>query len=84
MTVLEPMHHRAGERLLLTVTEAAADLRIGRTLAYQLAHQYLATGGREGLPVIRVGGNLRVPMWALLELAQTGRVVSLSERAADR
>ena len=84
MTVLEPMHHRAGERLLLTVTEAAADLRIGRTLAYQLAHQYLATGGREGLPVIRVGGNLRVPMWALLELAQTGRVVSLSERTADR
>ena len=84
MTVLEPMHHRAGERLLLTVTEAAADLRIGRTLAYQLAHQYLATGGREGLPVIRVGGNLRVPMWALIELAQTGRVVSLSERAADR
>ena len=84
MTVLEPMHHRAGERLLLTVTEAATDLRIGRTLAYQLAHQYLATGGREGLPVIRVGGNLRVPMWALIELAQTGRVVSLSERAADR
>ena len=84
MTVLEPMHHRAGERLLLTVTEAAADLRIGRTLAYQLAHQFLATGGREGLPVIRVGGNLRVPMWALIELAQTGRVVSLSERAADR
>ena len=84
MTVLEPMHHRAGERLLLTVTEAAASLRIGRTLAYQLAHQYLATGGREGLPVIRVGGNLRVPMWALIELAQTGRVVSLSERTADR
>jgi hypothetical protein len=31
------------------------------------------------MPVIRVGGCLRVPRWALLELALTGRVVRLCD-----
>ena len=44
----------------LTVEEAARVLRIGRTAAYQQAHLWLDTGS-EGLPVIRVGGSLRVP-----------------------
>lgn len=44
----------------LTVEEAARVLRIGRTAAYQQANRWLATG-TEGLPVIRVGGSLRVP-----------------------
>ncbi len=44
----------------LTVEEAARVLRIGRTAAYQQAHLWLATGS-QGLPVIRVGGSLRVP-----------------------
>ncbi|MBA3605825.1 MAG: helix-turn-helix domain-containing protein [Acidimicrobiia bacterium] len=65
--------------LLLTVEEAAAVLRIGRTLAYALARRYEASGGREGLPVVRLGGCLRVPRWALIELACNGRVVALSE-----
>ncbi len=68
--------------LLLTVEEAAVVLRIGRTLAYSLAHRYEERGGLEGLPVIRLGNCLRVPRWALLELACTGRVVALSELAA--
>lgn len=68
--------------LLLTVEEAAAVLRIGRTLAYSLAHRYEESGGVAGLPVIRLGSCLRVPRWALLELACTGRVVALSELAA--
>ncbi len=46
--------------MYMTVEEAARHLRIGRTLAYRLAHEYLATGGRSGLPVIRVGRLLRV------------------------
>jgi len=45
---------------LLTVEEAARVLRIGRTAAYQQAHLWLDTG-RQGLPVMRVGGCLRVP-----------------------
>jgi excisionase family DNA binding protein len=49
----------------LTIEEAAAVLRISRTAAYKLAHQYLRTNGREGLPVVRIGRNLRVPRYQL-------------------
>jgi Helix-turn-helix domain len=45
----------------LTVDEAAAILRIGRTAAYALAREYLATDGVSGLPVVRFGRLLRVP-----------------------
>jgi Helix-turn-helix domain len=44
-----------------TVEEAAAILRIGRTAAYALAREYLATNGVSGLPVVRLGKLLRVP-----------------------
>jgi hypothetical protein len=64
---------------LLTVEEAATVLRIGRSLAYQLAREYESSGGLAGLPVIRLGGCLRVPRWALLELALCGRVVRLCD-----
>ena len=64
---------------LLTVEEAARVLRIGRSLAYQLAREYEASGGVAGLPVVRLGGCLRVPRWALLELALYGRVVRLCD-----
>lgn len=64
---------------LLTVEEAAGVLRIGRSLAYQLAREYEASGGLSGVPVIRVGCCLRVPRWALLELALAGRVVRLCD-----
>lgn len=63
---------------LLTIAEAARVLRIGRSLAYQLAHRYEATGGLDGLPVVRFGSCLRVPRWALVELMTTGRVVQLT------
>ena len=52
----------------LTIVEAAALLRVGRTVAYQLARRYLATDGREGLPVVRLGRQLRVPRHALERL----------------
>lgn len=49
----------------LTVEEAAALLRIGRTSAYALAREWRKTGGREGLPVVKLGRQLRVPRAAL-------------------
>ncbi len=58
---------------LLTVEEAARILRIGRTTAYKEVRRYLATGGREGIPVIVVGGLLRVPR-VLLEAMIGGPV----------
>ena len=70
----------SGECDLLTMQEATAVLRIGRSLGYQLAHEYLNSGGTSGLPVIRFGEKCyRVPRWALVELATTGRVVRLCD-----
>ena len=46
---------------MLTVEEAARILRIGRSLAYQLATRYLDSGGTDGLPVLRLGGVLPRP-----------------------
>ena len=54
--------------VLLTVEEAGALLRIGRTKAYAMAKQWRATGGEAGLPVIDLGHVLRVPRRALEEL----------------
>jgi hypothetical protein len=68
--------------LVLTVEEAARVLRIGRTLAYSLARRYETSGGVAGLPVIRLGDCLRVPRWALLELATSGRVVAFAHLAS--
>jgi hypothetical protein len=59
----------AGLPDFLTVVEAARLLRIGRTSAYLLAQQWLYSDGREGLPVVRVGRQLRVPRRALERLA---------------
>jgi hypothetical protein len=53
---------------LLTVEEAGALLRIGRTKAYAMAKQWRETEGRLGLPVIDLGHVLRVPRRALEDL----------------
>ena len=53
----------------LTVEEAAAVLRIGRTSAYLLAQRWRLTGGRSGLPVQRPGRLLRVPRSAIEQTA---------------
>ena len=53
----------------LTVTEAAKILRLGRTAAYELAARFEATDGAEGLPVIRMGRQFRVPRARLEAMA---------------
>lgn len=50
-----------GLSLVLTVEEAGEQLRISRSLAYQLARRFLDTGGREGLPVLKLGRRMVVP-----------------------
>jgi excisionase family DNA binding protein len=50
-----------GDRLALTVTEAASVLGISRALAYELV-------ARGELPSIRLGRRLVVPKVALLEM----------------
>lgn len=61
-----PEHDAAPD--VLTVEEAAQILRIGRNSAYGLARKWIATGGEEGLPAIRLGRCLRVPRSALEQL----------------
>lgn len=52
----------------LSIREAAAVLRIGKTCAYELAQQYVHSGGEAGLKVVRVGRQLRVPRTVLEEM----------------
>jgi hypothetical protein len=60
----------------LTVEEAAAVLRIGRTSAYECCRRWRETGGQEGLPVVSFGRLLRVPRAALSRLAQAGEAAA--------
>ncbi len=55
----------------LRVEEAARALRISRTSAYALTRRFLDTGGREGLPAVRIGRSVRVPVAALETMANT-------------
>ncbi|MGH8912183.1 MAG: helix-turn-helix domain-containing protein [Acidimicrobiia bacterium] len=54
--------------VFLKVEEAARILRISRTSAYELANQWLASEGRVGLPVVRLGRSLRVPRKAIEDM----------------
>ena len=62
-------------RELLTLMEAATLLRIGRATAYALAREFLRTSGASGLPVIRVGKQLRVCRERLDDVIQRGTTV---------
>lgn len=53
---------------MLTVEEMARAFRLGRSQAYELTKRYRLTGGKEGIPVLQLGRQLRVPKEALLKL----------------
>jgi hypothetical protein len=75
----------AGEaKILLTVPEAAAALRIGRSTAYDLAHAWLDSGGTQGLPVVIIGGSLRVPIAVIDRLFAIGGFGPAWQTGLDR
>lgn len=53
----------------LTVAQTAKVLQIGRSTAYDLVSRYRATHGAEGIPSVRVGGQLRIPRVRLEEVS---------------
>lgn len=55
-----PLESLDGLPLMLTVDEAANVLRISRTTAYKLVEVHRTTGGRSGLPHVRLGGRALV------------------------
>ena len=66
MSEFAASERESGPPDLLTVEEAAAVLRIGRTAAYRLVREYLSSNGATGIPAVRYGKQVRVPR-ALLE-----------------
>jgi len=83
----------------VSVEKAAAILGISRSVAYRMANDYLASGGAEGIPVLRLGKRLVVPTVRLDLLLEgkgpseavvaaaagaSGRVVKKGRRDANR
>lgn len=58
--------------MFLRVEEAARILQIARSSAYEQVNMWLATGGRAGLPAVRLGRCLRVPRTAIERLLEIG------------
>ncbi len=52
--------------------EAAVVLGISSSAAYELAHAWLATEGRTGLPAVRLGRRILIPRAAIDRLAAVG------------
>lgn len=51
----------SAESAFLTVEEAAAYPRIGRSNPYEQCRRFMVTGGRAGIPCVRIGRSIRVP-----------------------
>ena len=70
--------------LMLTVEQARDVLGIGRSLAYGEVRRYLATGGREGIPAVRIGSAIRIPRAGLVDLMLARRPRPGPTRCAAR
>ena len=53
----------------LRIEQAQELTQLGRSQLYEQTRRWRATGGKEGIPVVRFGRCLRVPTAALLKLA---------------
>lgn len=53
----------------LRVEQAQELTQLGRSQLYEQTRRWRATGGAEGIPVVRFGRCLRIPTAALLKLA---------------
>lgn len=59
---------------ILTIHEVADYMRVSPAVAYEMARQYRATGGREGLPVFMAGARImRVAKVDLVRFVSGGR-----------
>jgi excisionase family DNA binding protein len=67
---------------LLTVSQAAIVMQVGRTTAYALVSQFVESNGAEGIPAVVIGGQYRVPRTRLEEL--TGGPISWPPRREPR
>jgi len=63
---------QVGQAAFLRVTEAAVVLGMSRSATYQMANVWLDTGGRAGLPAVRVGRRILIPRRAIDRLAAIG------------
>ena len=59
---------------MLTVVEAADLLGIGKTMAYELVHLFVESGGAYGIPAVRIRRVWRVPRPELMERIRTRRI----------
>ena len=59
-----------GAPTFLTVEQAAQLLGVSRNTAYLATKRYRQTGGQEGLPVVKIGGCLRVPVAVIERMTQ--------------
>ena len=55
----------------LTVEQAAKELQLGRSKAYELTVEWERTGGRSGLPFVWFGHQKRIPTAWLIRLAES-------------
>jgi len=79
----EPINDWDALPIVLTVSDAARVLRIGRSKAYEMAALYTSSCGTRGLPCLRIGDLVRVPKDALHEFVTTGQIVQLIPQPVD-